>query len=57
MPESRIVALQGFGSLTGKSDNIVGRRYQILLFCRVPFNFIIGFIIRTYITGGYGSLR
>ena len=31
--------------------------YQNLLFCRVPINSILGFIIRTYKKVGYGSLR
>ena len=31
--------------------------YQNLLFCRVPINSILGFIIRTYKKVGFGSLR
>ena len=31
--------------------------YQNLLFCRVPINSILGFIIRTYKKVGYGSLN
>ena len=31
--------------------------YQNLLFCRVPINSILGFIIRTYKKIGFGSLR
>ena len=31
--------------------------YQNLLFCRVPINSILGFIIRTYKKVGLGSLR
>ena len=31
--------------------------YQNLLFCRVPINSILRFIIRTYKKVGYGSLR
>ena len=30
---------------------------QNLLFCRVPMNFILGFIIGTYKKVGFGSLR
>ena len=31
--------------------------YQNLLFCRVPINSILGFIIGTYKKVGFGSLR
>ena len=31
--------------------------YQNLLFCRVPMNSILGFIIGTYKKVGFGSLR
>ena len=31
--------------------------YQDLLFCRVPINTVLGFIIRTYKKVGFGSLR
>ena len=31
--------------------------YQNLLFCRVPINPILGFIIRTYKKEGFGRLR
>ena len=31
--------------------------YQTLLFCRVPINPILGFIIRTYKKVGFGRLR
>ena len=30
--------------------------YQNLLFCRVPINSILGFMIRTYKKVGFGSL-
>ena len=31
--------------------------YQNLLFCRVPINPILGFVIRTYKKEGFGRLR
>ena len=31
--------------------------YQNLLFCRVPINSILGFVVRTYKKVGLGSVR
>ena len=36
---------------------LVTLAYQTLLFCMVPINSILGFIIRTYKKAGFGRLR
>ena len=44
-------------ALHGEFGQKLPLTYQNLLFCRVPINSILGFIIRTYKNAGYGSLR
>ena len=41
----------------GDGKAFITLAYQNLLFCRVPINSILGFIVRTYKEVGFGSLR